>query len=275
MSDLSTTQRLLWSLITAPEGVGAALAEAQGRGEDLRGELLRTVRDDPRFGAVERVEVYANMYFYRLLDVLRDDFGAVAAVAGEAGFHNLVTDYLLRHFPEHHSLRYAGRFFPEFLVSRESRIPPSLPDLARFEWSLTEAFDAADAAAASADELRAIPAPQWPELRLQLQPSVRLLACRWDVREIWKRVQAGQEPEPGDAADVRYCVWRKDLRVLHRQVDEAEWAGLRALLAGASFVEVCSEIAGRLDGDPENAAPAAASMLMRWTEDGLIRGGQG
>lgn len=274
MSDLARTQRLLWKLITAPEGVEAALAQAQERGEDLRAELLRTVRDDPELSAVERLDVYANMYFYRLLDVLRDDFAAVAFVAGEARFHNLVTDYLLRHFPQHHSLRWAGRFLPDFLAAhRQADLHPCLGDLARFEWALTEAFDAEDAPAATADELRAIPAEHWPALRLQAHPSLRLLACEWNVREIWRRSGVGERPGSEQHVATRCCVWRRELQVLHRDLGEAEWSGLQALTAAAPFEVLCAEIAARMGGGQEDAASAAASYLMRWTEDGLIRGG--
>src|ERR1041385_2998778 len=105
MSPLNDTQQLLWHLITAPEGVRPALETSDG----LRSDLARTVRGDERLDAAGRLDVYANMYFFRLLDALKEDFPAVLRVIGETPFHNLVTDYLLVHFPTHPSLRYAGK----------------------------------------------------------------------------------------------------------------------------------------------------------------------
>jgi hypothetical protein len=269
---LATTQSLLWSLITAPEGVAAALDGADARGSQLRAELLRTVCDDPQFGAAERLDVYANMYFFRLLDVLRDDFPAVVAVAGDDAFHNLVTDYLLRHFPSHHSLRQAGRFLPAFLATHSlAQRHPGLPDLARFEWALCEAFDAANAPAATTEELRAIAPEQWPGLCLRLHPSVQLLVSDWDVRSTWMQQRAGEAPRSGGPSSRRYCVWRQNLRVFHREVEAAEWAGLQALAVPRPFSAVCEGIAACL---PDTADPAstAAAFLARWAEDGLMRG---
>ena len=48
------------------------------------------------------------MYFYRILDVLKEDFPATLAVLGADNFHNLVTGYLIEYPPQHFSISYAG-----------------------------------------------------------------------------------------------------------------------------------------------------------------------
>jgi hypothetical protein len=74
VTTLTETQRLLWQLITAPEGVAAALAADGARGGSLRAHLVRTVRGDRGLEAVQRLDIYANMYFFRILDVLKEDY---------------------------------------------------------------------------------------------------------------------------------------------------------------------------------------------------------
>ena len=72
MSDsfLADTQKRLRRLITWPEGVAEALrVEPSGRAP-----LTTVVRSDERLGAKERLDVYANAYFYRIHDVLAEDF---------------------------------------------------------------------------------------------------------------------------------------------------------------------------------------------------------
>src|SRR5512140_2466410 len=71
---LAETQQLLWKLITAPEGAAAELAHL-GAAERAVAESL--VRPCGRLRPVERLEIYADMYFYRLRDALREDFVAV------------------------------------------------------------------------------------------------------------------------------------------------------------------------------------------------------
>ncbi|HEV2169709.1 MAG TPA: DNA-binding domain-containing protein, partial [Candidatus Binatus sp.] len=110
--ELRNIESLLYRLITAPEGV------RDGLGRERRlpaGGLGAIIDGDDRLDAVDRLDIYANMYFYRLLDVLREDFPATAAVVGTDLFHNLVTGYLLEHPPTEPSIAYAGRYLAKHL----------------------------------------------------------------------------------------------------------------------------------------------------------------
>jgi hypothetical protein len=269
MTRLDDTQRILWRLITAREGVAGALAALPDAERRLPRGLDGLVRGDARLGAVERVDVYANMYFFRLFECLEDDFPAVAAVVGHETFHTLATDYVEAHPSEHPSLRMLGRSLGEFLDAHMLRERHFwIADLARFEWALLEAFDAKDVAPVGADRLAALGAEEWPGLRLRFSPSLRLIEASAAVDEIWK---AATEARPipsleGRPSAVR--VWRQGLEVFHRPLEPVEHAALVAASDGAVFAEVC-EAAARVVGD-EQAATAVARILARWLGDGMV-----
>ena len=266
MPTLDQTQQLFWKLITAPEGVApgfAALGPSEG------GIAATLLRDHPRLSAVERLDIYADMYFYRIRDCLKEDFVAVHAVVGEAAFHNLITDYLLVHPSSHFSLRYIGQHLPGFVrthVLGEQR--PYLADLAVLEWGILDAFDAPDAQALDVAALAAVPPQTWPDLRFTLTPSLRLLEVGWPVHEIWRQAQAGEVPIDPQPAPTPMRVWRQEWRVFHRQMDAAEAVALRAVLEGAAFAEVCEHIAA-FDSDVASAERAVA-LLSQWLGDGLL-----
>ncbi len=94
--------------------------------------------------AEERVDIYANMYFYRLLEVLQEDFPATLAMIGAERFHNLITGYLIEYPPAHFSISYAGKssrgFHSATIRLREEF--PFLADLAQMERALIEVFHA-------------------------------------------------------------------------------------------------------------------------------------
>ena len=117
--DLPRTQKLIFTLITAPTGVepGAAALVSAGRLEST--DLSFVIRGDDRLRPAHRLSIYADMYFYRLRDSLYEDFPKVAAVIGGARFHNLVTDYLLVHPSSFWSMRNLGKAFPGFLKGHE------------------------------------------------------------------------------------------------------------------------------------------------------------
>ncbi len=101
------------------------------------------------------------------------------------------------------------------------------------------------------------------ELRLALVPTQRLL-------RLGHRVDLIEAGEPPAAEPVSLLVWRQDVHVVYRAVDEVE-AGVLATCAHATptFAEVCETLAESLG--EEAAAARAFQLLGRWLGDGLVR----
>jgi hypothetical protein len=279
MTELSIIQRQLRELIAAPSGVAVALEEL---GPPAVRSLEATVRSDAKLPAVERLEVYANAYFYRIRDCLEDDFGALRAVLGEARFHNLVTAYLIDCPPRHPSLRFAGERLPDFVRKHPAAASFRedlrwLADLAHLEWAIVEAFDAADADILSRDELAAIDPARWVDLQFGFQPALTRLdldAPAHRVRRAWDddapMETAISELESTEPAIYPLLVWRTAERVSYRGLDPVEAIGLDAAIAGETFGILCERIASEVgDGEAPNRA---ATLLARWQADGIIRG---
>ncbi len=268
MSDpgLEQTQRLLSQLITAPDGAAAGLARLAA-GDRVVAESL--ARGNRRLSSLERIDIYADMYFYRLRDCLKEDFPATYAVAGERNFHNLVTDYLVAHPPSHFSLRHAGRFLPAFVgVHRLSASRKYLGDLATLEWAILEAFDAVDATALEPAVLAGVAEEQWPELCFEVTPSLRLLTLNWPVGDVWQQTQRGEVPTEIEPAHTSLRVWRQDFRVFHRPMDPAETAALTAVARGAPFAEVCADALDCSQG--ADSADHILHFLREWLADGVL-----
>ena len=271
MAKLAHTQSLFWRLIRAPDGVEAALGALPDRQRSLPGGVDGWVRGDERLGAVERLEVYARMYFFRLLDCLAGDFPAVHAVVGHERFHALVRDYLERHPSTSRSVRPLGRFLAEFLEGHPLGAEhPHVADLARFEWALLEAFDACDAEPLAPEPLKSLPADRWPGLRLTLAPSLRIVEALAPVQEVWAAVKGGEAPPRVEPRRTVMRVWREELRVFHRVIGDVELAALRAIERGAGFAAAC-EAASAFTGE-EEAALEVARLLERWLADRLLVG---
>jgi len=256
-------------LITAPEGVARALAEGDRDGLPLRHDLQRTVRGDAPLGPAERVDIYANMYFFRLLDVLKEDYPGLLFAIGEVAFHNLVTDYLLAHPPSHPSLRYAGRNLPDFLRAHDLlRSHPYAHDLARFEWALLDSFDAPDADRLGRSDLIAVEPDRWGELCFLAHPSVRLLALDWPVQLIRAAAESGEDFGKLEQRYTNVLVWRRDLVVHHRGLDLSQAELLRLLMQGETLARVCADVSDTFS--ETEAASHLAALLGAWVEMGLF-----
>src|SRR5271166_5975488 len=244
-SDLNWLERLLYRLITAPSGVAEGLANEKSLGPD---GLARVIAGDERLSAEERVDIYANMYFYRILEVLQEDFPATLAMPGAERFHNLITGYLIEYPPAHFSISYAGNHLADFIREHPIREEfPFLADLARIERALIEVFHAPDAVALDGAQMRAIAPADWPTLKLGLYPAHQILELEWDVAPILKAVEEGVEPSQPAREAISMLVWRKRNRVHYRAIDLAEHAAFDAIARGSTFAAICEMIASGVE----------------------------
>jgi hypothetical protein len=265
-ADLRELQRRFFELVTAPEDVPATLAKRQLPVESLH-EILR---GDEKLSPAARLDIYANMYFFRIRDVLRDDYEKVVKLVGDEAFHNLVTDYLVAHPPRHFSLRNAGRALPEFLRAHPlAEHRPYLADLARLERERIEVFDAADCATLDMESLRTRAPETFASLELQLIPACTTIAAEFAVDEAWQALDEDREPPALSRAPSTFAVWRNEPMTYHRALGPDEAALWPLLAGGVSFGIVCDRLTER--HADEDVAPLAFQLLATWVNEGLLR----
>src|SRR5882757_2047732 len=242
---LKQLQSILYRLITAASGVAEGLAA-----EDRlpAGGLDALVLGDDRLSAEDRVDIYANMYFYRLLDVLKEDFPATLRVLGDDNFHNLATGYLLEYPPTEPSVMYCGRNLAAFLCNHPLRKDaPYIADLAALERAVVEVFHGADAVLLEADELRAIAPENWPALKLRAQPAVQILKLEYRVAELLRAIEEEREWKPAAASAVEVIVWRRNSQVFYRELEKVEQRAIATLQGGVTFTKICELVAADHD----------------------------
>jgi hypothetical protein len=218
-----------------------------------------------------RLAIYGDGYLSRLIEGLEANFPILSKLLGEGDFGALGTAYVRSHDSPFFSIRYYGDGLARFLATDPAYAGvPVLADLARWEWAMTEVFDAADAVPIGTDTLARLEPQSWAGLRFEWHPSVRRLALAWNAPQIWKAVSDDAEPPEVafSAQPVEWLLWRQDLRTYFRSLQPAEAAALDAAREGRSFGELCALLSEEV-GEAE--APAkAAGFLREWIESGLI-----
>ncbi len=126
--------------------------------------------------------------------------------------------------------------------------------LAGFEWTLSAAFDAADAIVLGSDALAQLLPADWPDLRVVGHPSVRQIELGAQVPACRRAVDV---TSPVGAASI-WRVWRQGLKIMFRSLDELESKSLQ-ILTQASFIDVCSYLSERL---PEAEVPTFTARLL-------------
>lgn len=264
-AELRALQERFYALVTAPEGVEAGLRTLGLTSADLEAD----VRGNARLSAVARLDLYANMYFYRILDVLRDEYEKVLAIVGDAVFHNLVTDYLVQCRPSHPSLRNAGRRFAGFLLAHPSTTAqPWLAELAHLERARLEVFDAADAGLLTVDALRVIPPDELAAVVVRRVPACVDVVADHAVERVWQAISHGEGVTDPAPEKRQLIVWRHESDVWQRPLGPLERMVWPALVNGIAIGALCEQLSELVDED--EVATQAFQLIGSWASDGLL-----
>jgi hypothetical protein len=197
----------------------------------------------------KRLQIYRNNTFGSLTEALKDTFPVVCQLVDERFFKYAAHAYVERHPPRAPRLAEYGAAFAEFIAGFEPACQLAyLPDVARLEWAINEAYHAADAPSLDPARIAALPQERYPALAFVAHPSGRLFASAFPVDRIWQAHQPGgalESPIDLAAGGCRLLIDRHDeIRLL--SLDAAGYALLDRLFAGASL-QAAYEAAAAID----------------------------
>jgi hypothetical protein len=233
------------------------------------------VKPNSRLTSVERLEIYARSYWFRVLDCLYEDYPGVRAILGQRRFMRLATAFLGQFPSASFTLRNLGSRLPAFVQDQPAFSAPHTAlatDMARFEWAQVVAFDGPALPILTQDDiLDAGPA----RLRVALQPHITLLDCAYPVDEFALALKQRDAALRGEASNAlaampgskpaarprlprlaRTCVavHRQNNILYFKRLEPEAFAILAALRDGRTLSAACA--AALRDADPAIDWPA-------------------
>lgn len=184
-----------------------------------------------RFDPMRRFDIYRNNTFASLSATLVSVFPITVSLIGERYFRHVAASFIRISPPSEARLVRYGSDFADFLGRLDELKPmPFIADTARLEWLIAEVLDAPALMPATMAELHRGGEGTMPDL--VLQPSLRLLFCRWPALDIWSAHQASGDVEKlGDIRrqSQRIALWRNRDSVRFLRLNGAHYAFLHAL----------------------------------------------
>ena len=209
-----------------------------------------------------RLAIYRHAYLARLAGALRLNYPMLAKLVGPEAFDRIAQDYAQAHPSRNFSIRWHGADLGTTLSDGP------LANLARMEWALAAAFDAADAPVIDKDGLARVPVDDWPDLPLALHPSVRVVSMRWAVEAQWEALRDEIALPPPPEANVHaLLVWRKELTAHWRIASVEEGRAVLALGAGGTLQRVCETLG-------EEKAAQVGAWFAAWVHEGMLVAGK-
>jgi hypothetical protein len=227
-------------------------------------DIAQHIQRDARISPTLRLAVYAQAYALRLVEVLGETYPAVQAALGARRFAALLAEFARERPSRFRSARAYGEELPGWLGSR-LRGPRAggIADLARFEWAVAGAFDAADQPALAPAGLATVAPEDWARMRFDFSPTLRRLTVTSNCVAFW-RCACAEAPRPARwraTCEQHWLVWRRELAVYYRRLSRTEARVLEAAQAGQPFAQLCEQL---------EDASRAANVLHGWVSEGLV-----
>ena len=179
-----------------------------------------------------RFGIYRNNIYRSLAGVLEAAFPTVHNLVGDENFAVLARRFIAEYPPHRPQLFAYGGDFAAFLAGFAPAVGelPFLPDLARVEWAVNEAYFEADAETLNAEQLAGLAPERYAGLRLGLHPTVRLIQSDWPVWDLWgAEALPDPWPDPAPQGGQRVLVRRPESKVDVVMAPHGDFAFLSAL----------------------------------------------
>lgn len=249
------------------------------------------IKPGKKMTSLERLEIYNQQYWYRLLDSLRDDFPGLLAVLGNDRFEELSKAYLTSYPSRSFTLRNLGECLEkfveddnEFFGRQEKKL---IMDVVSFEWAEIQAFDLEKKAILDWEKYSNL-AEMDP--RLELQPYVFILSLNYAVDDFLLKRKKSADSRTVVTARATGCthenaqiskpkkqkinvvIHRHNNSVFYKRINAVEYQVLTAIKAGASLTEALSEIRAKdlklIYGDPSGGISSLGVSFANWTKLG-------
>src|SRR5258705_5644099 len=184
--------------------------------------------------ALERLGIYAEMYYLRLIEVLTAEYPTTRTILGEPEFDRACRAFVARNPSTTRTLQSLSTRFPQFLARhlrgrRNARLAVAV---ARIERAMEEVFDAPRAEPLSYEMLKRIAPERWGGVRLTLTPALRLLKLDCNADAYMTALRSRRPLRAPRAQQAYVIVYRHDLRAWRMALTREQFHLLEALADG-------------------------------------------
>ncbi len=283
---LGQIQSMMSQAIMRPLDGNNTMQKTQADGSKTADFAAQFIKPNKRLTSLERLQIYNQQYWLRLIECLEEDFRGVQSLLGRKKFHALAIGYLQTYPSRSFSLNLLGSKLPDFLLKEPywgEQNQELLLDVARFEWAQIFALDAEEKPPLRAT---AITCDEPMQLILTLQPHLVLLKLNYPADTFVGRIERSHighseayvsnkqrratiaKPTTPKPKKIYLAVFRSDNSIYSQRLEPAAFALLQLLKDGMPLGEACSiGLASQLNG--KNAAKLRfqlADWFRVWTE---------
>ncbi len=288
--ELAGVQRLMLQAIGRPLMPDEGMQRAWIDGSATADVAAKFIKPNDRLTSFERLQIYNQQYWWRLLASFAEDYPGLRAVVGQRKFDRLANTYIESCGSTSWTMRNLGRHLESFLRTHPELITPHeglAVDVARVEWARVIAFDDPEKPRLQPEQIGAAPADK---LRISLQPYISLLELSHPVDELLLKLKES-EIETGAFSNavssdrprrrmrltahpsrkpIHLAIHRHELSVYYKRLEPEAFLLLTALRGGASLETACAQAFADSKALPETNAAKVQQWFVTWMQLGWL-----
>ena len=277
---LKKEQQWFGSIISRPIDEDSRMCPISPSGEPMEEEAALHIAPSPTLRPSQRIQIYNQQYWWRLLNTLQEVFPFLTRLFGYFEFNRTVgIPYLTKYPPRHWSLSLLGDRLSDWLKEEYRADDKELVvQAAELDWAFSCSFTEKAIPPVTLDQL------SFPEnttiifsKQLYIQPFIHLFAYDYDLFE-YRKEFLKEEPDfwlnnefpiLDRSRSYYYVLYRTKRNDLSwKEISKAELFILKLLQSGASLEDVCN----RLQEQSSAIYEAAEENLQPWFQEWAQRG---
>lgn len=270
---LKHTQEWFGGIIGRPIDLDSRMDPISPHGRPMVEEAAEYIAPSPTMQPHQRIQIYNQQYWWRLLNSLHESFPFVTRLFGYQDFNvKIGFPYLVKYPPNTWSLNILGNRIVQWSQEEYHETDRELVlNAIALDWGYTEIFLAPNQDRGESDLASLM------EQKLKLVESVRLFRYPYhlfDFREQFmdKDVEYWEDnPFPTlkkDNGDYCFAMFRTQKNLIHwKEIDKGEYFLLSLFQKGCTIDEACDA----LNSQPEDIISECSEKLQSWFQEWSLR----
>ena len=254
------------AVVMHPSGAEAGVRSGPARAlvAEAARDLESVVLPSKSLSSAERLEIYAHMYYARLIEVMEGEYPTTRQILGAHAFAASCRRFVAKNPSRTRTLNSLSAKFPDFLARS---LPQSgrhglAVDVARIERAMEEVFDAPRGEPMTAAEFAALGAAGGA--RLKVNPALRLLRLRYPANAYMTAQRRGERPRIPRPRETCAIVFRRGYQVFRRDQEPAQFKLLQALVAGRPLAAAVRASIGSRAASADRVAERLGTWFEEW-----------
>ncbi len=282
---LAELQRWMKWIVTEPRGVDQALADQLGDPDTLQ----HFIKNQTPQTTADRLSIYAEAYFLRILESAKNDFPITFSILGDLNFQKMIADYLKVYPSRTSNIGEVGQHLPRFVRHYYKAFDfEMLPDVVDLDWAAIQSFYSKEMQPLNLNELATWTEEQWEKVQFQIHPSVHLIQSKWPLDELRSQSRNLKSQDPENNLNLKmnselgfFQLARIHGVVLFKRLFVEEFLVLKNLKNGLSLASALNQVLSEFPECGEHSDKLSENIMgftASWIRDGIIagfnRGGQ-